>query len=200
MVQTVSKSLQSATVAEKFFSVEAYYSFEEKSIHKNEYHNGKIIRMAGAKLKHNKLALQVGRLILDFVLKNKLNYQVSGSDTKIRIESLNKIVYPDAVVICSPTEFYKGREDTITNPIIVVEVLSLSTQNHDQTTKFEMYRTIESFKGYVLINQDVERVSVWTKQPDNKWILEDYNGVTATAIIAALNFCPISLEELYIVV
>ena len=63
-----------------------------------------------------------------------------------------------------------------------------------------MYRTIESFKGYVLINQDVERVSVWTKQPDNKWILEDYNGVTATAIIAALNFCPISLEELYIVV
>ena len=79
----------------------------------------------------------------------------------------------------------------------MIEVLSPSTQVHDKTTKFEMYRTIPSFKEYVLINQDVARVSVWSKQNDNKWILTDFDGLNTIAILTSIENCSLSLSRLY---
>lgn len=197
-MNAVAKSpVNSQSIEERYFSIEEYYAREEKSLNKHEYHAGKIIRTTGAKYKHNRFALIASTIIENFIDANDLPFEVNNSDTKIRIEASNKIVYPDAVVICGVPEFYNNREDTVTNPTLVIEVLSPSTQVHDKTTKFEMYRTIPSFKEYVLINQDVARVSVWSKQNDNKWILTDFDGLNTIAILTSIENCPLSLSRLY---
>ena len=181
----------------KYVSIEAYYRAEEKSLTKNEYHDGIIMHMAGAKLRHNLLSQKVGALMTFFIDEKDLNYKVSNSDTKIRIETFNKIIYPDALVICETPLYYNNREDTITNPLLVVEVLSTSTAKFDRTTKFEWYRTLPSFKEYVLIYQDRKHVVVWTKQKDGAWLPQDYIGEDALAVLHSLQDCPIPLKRLY---
>ena len=94
----------------KYVTLEAYFKAEEKSLTKHEYHNGLITSMAGAKLKHNQLAQGVANILGNFFFDNNLNYIVSNSDTKIRIEAFNKIVYPDALVVSFPAEYFNGRK------------------------------------------------------------------------------------------
>lgn len=178
-------------------SIEEYFRAEDKSIYKHEYHDGIIKKMAGGQLTHNRLAQKAANLIDSFLESNDVNLVVSNSDTKIRIEQYNKFVYPDAVVICEKPAFYQNRKDTITNPLVVVEVLSDSTKEYDRTLKYEYYRTIPSFKEYVLVHQDRKHVSVYTKQPDATWIVRDYDGDDATAILYAIQQCPLSLKRLY---
>jgi Uma2 family endonuclease len=177
-------------------SIETYYELEEKSLTKNEYHNGIILKMAGGTLDHDSLTLKSGALLLFFVEENDLNYRVNSSDLKIRIEDYDKIVYPDALVISGKAQLYNNRKDTITNPLLIVEVLSDSTKKFDKTTKFDMYRTLDSFKEYVLIHQDRKFVSVYSKQEDGSWILRDYKG-NDTAILYHLEKCPLPLNRLY---
>jgi Uma2 family endonuclease len=181
----------------KYITLEAYFKAEEKSLTKNEYHDGIIIPMAGAKLKHNRLAHTAAFLIETFSEANNLDCIVSNSDTKIRIEDFNKVVYPDALVISPPPQYYNGREDTITNPLVIVEVLSISSKKFDEGTKFEMYRSLPSFKEYVLVFQDLRRVAVWTKQNDGSWLPIDYIGEDAVAILHTLDGCPLPLKRLY---
>ena len=181
----------------RFMTLEEYLRAEEKSLFKNEYHDGIILKMAGAKLPHNRLASQTVTLFNNFVYDNDFDYIVSNSDTKIRIEDYNKVVYPDAVVICEKPDFFEGREDTITNPRVIVEVLSEKTNNHDRTLKFDMYRTLPSFKEYVLVYEDRRHVTVWTKQNDGSWLPKDYIGDDTIAILHVLNACPLPLARLY---
>ena len=188
---------QKYLTVQKYVSLEAYFKSEEKSLTKHEYHDGIVKTMAGAKLRHNRLASRVIQQLENFVEESNFNHIVSNSDTKIRIEDFNKVVYPDAVVICETPQYFKNREDTITNPLLVVEVLSTSTALKDRTTKFEYYRTLPSFKEYVLIYQDINRVSVWTKQADGAWLPKDYISDEATAVLHSLAGCPLSLARLY---
>ena len=178
-------------------SLEDYFKAEEKALHKNEYHNGIVKPMAGAKFNHNVLVSKAITLINVFIEDNNFDYIVNNSDIKVRIDQYDKVVYPDAVVICKKPEYFQNREDTIINPLLVVEVLSKSTANFDRTTKYEMYRTLPSFKEYVLIHQDRKHVSVYTKQPDATWIIRDYDGDDATAVLYAIEQCPLSLKRLY---
>jgi len=178
-------------------SIEDYFKSEEKSVYKHEYHDGIIKKIKTRTFISGHLSTKITTLVTFFLEENDLLYLVNGSDTKIRIEQYNKFVYPDAVVICEKPAFYQNRKDTITNPLVVVEVLSDSTKEYDRTLKYEYYRTIPSFKEYVLVHQDRKHVSVYTKQPDATWIVRDYDGDDATAILYAIQQCPLSLKRLY---
>ncbi len=178
-------------------SLEAYFRAEEKASTKHEYHDGIIIPMAGGTFNHDNLAGRAITYFNIFVETHNLNYFVNGSDTKIRINAFNKVVYSDALVVCEAPQYYEDREDTILNPLIIVEVLSDSTKNYDKTVKFEMYRTIPSFKEYVLIQQERKHITVFSKQEDATWLLRDYDGDDAVAILYALHNCPLSLSRLY---
>ncbi len=176
--------------------LEKYFLREEKALYKSEYHHGKIIKMAGGTVLHDNLGARIVYLISDFVENNDLNYIINGSDTKIRIEAYDKVVYPDALVICDTPNYYNNRKDTITNPLIIAKVLSDSTDDFDRTTKFDYYRTLESFQEYILIHQKRKLVSVYTKT-QNTWVLRDYEGDEANAVLFALQSCTIPLKKLY---
>ena len=71
------------------------------------------------------------------------------------------------------------------------------SKDFDRTTKYEYYRSVPSFKEYVLVHQENKHVSVYTKQPDDTWIVRDYEGDEATAILYAIESCPLPLKRLY---
>lgn len=197
MVKTASAPLIKEVKQPRLYSLEEYFKKEERAINKHEFYNGKIVTMSGGTFNHDRLSVKATTLLENFVEQNNLDYSVNGSNLKVWIENYNSAVYPDALVICEKPLFYQDREDIITNPVIVVEVLSKSTKKNDEESKFEMYRSLESFKEYVLIHQDRKKVIVYTKQDDKTWILRDYDGENAIAILYALHNCPLPISKLY---
>lgn len=193
--------VQSSSIREskhkKRVSLEAYFAAEEKAEDKHEYHHGIVVKMAGGSFKYNQLAQRSARLVENFIDENNLDFLVNNSDTKIRIEAYDKVVYPDAVVISEKPIYYAKRKDTIVNPLLVIEVLSKSTEDYNRSTKFEYYRSLPSFKEYVLIHQDEKKVSVYSQQSDETWILKDYVGESASAILHTVQDFNLSLERLY---
>ena len=190
-------ALARKTSVKAFVPLEKYFQMEEKALYKSEYHNGKIIKMAGGSFNHAHLAVKIVKIMDNFVEDNELNYYVSNSDLKIRIETHDRVLYADAFVISENPIFYENRTDTIINPVVIVEILSKSTAQYDVSEKFDFYRTLESFKEYVLVHQDRKHVIVFTKQADASWNLRDYIGEDAVAILHALHDCPLALKRLY---
>lgn len=175
----------------------AYFRAEEKALHKHEFHDGLIVPIAGGTFNHDNLAGKAITLLNLFIEFNNLSYFINGSDTKIRIEAYNRVVYSDALVLSESPVFFENRQDTILNPLIIFEVLSDSTKQFDKTTKFEMYRTIPTFKEYVLIHQNRLHISVFSKQDNETWLLRDYDGADSVALLYALYQCPLPLSRLY---
>jgi Uma2 family endonuclease len=154
----------------KVYTFQEYLKKEEKSIEKHEFYNGQIIKMSGAKYRHNRVAMNIGSGLVIATKNFTKRFEVSNSDLKIYVESENICVYPDAVVVSEAPVYWNRREDTITNPLLIVEVMSLSTALHDRTTKFLLYKTLPSFKEYVIIDPNKASVETWFKQDEKTWI------------------------------
>ena len=136
---------------EDYITFEEYLVRESESEYRSEYHDGKIVAMAGGTSRHSAIAQNSRTAISNALRAKNKKCIVYDSDFKVRLESVNKGVYPDASVICDKPEYYNNRQDVYTNPLLIVEVLSKSTRNYDKGDKFTYYRTLPSFKEYVLI-------------------------------------------------
>ena len=158
---------------EKLYTLAEYFELSERSEEKLEYHNGKIITMSGGTTNHSGIALRIGAALL-YLLENK-PFEVYNSDIRIQIIDYGKFVYPDAVVVNNQPEYYENRRDTIVNPLLVVEVLSPSTEKKDRTSKFMAYRTIPSLREYVLVDQDQPRVTTFFRNDAQHW--EDADAI-----------------------
>lgn len=184
-----------ATLApELLYSAEEYFELEAQSLEKLEYYNGKIIAMPGASYVHNRIATNL--LTLLNVALQSTNYEANNSDTKIHIPKLASFVYPDAVVICEKPEFYKNRTDIITNPLLVVEVMSPSTEDYDRSEKFYLYRTLPSFKQYVVVHQKLVLVTSFFKLNDKDWRTEDATDLTENIYLQAIDVT-LKLSDIY---
>ena len=153
----------------KLYTLDEYLVYEEQSVSKHQFFNGYIQKMAGAKANHNQIALQTACALLVAVKKLDTKYKVYNSDQKIYIESENMALYPDALVISEKPQFHEGREDLITNPLLIVEVLSKSTARYDRGEKFMLYQRCPSFREYILIEQDTLHVESWFRIKENTW-------------------------------
>jgi len=177
------------------FTTAEYLEFEEKSnTIRHEYRNGEIVEMAGGSTSHNKIALNFCR---HFPLElNGQNYEVYINDVRLWIETPRIYTYPDVMVV-KGKPIYEGKNQTmITNPLLILEVLSDSTESYDRTEKFSYYRAIPFFKEYLLISQRNYYLEQFAKNDDGKWCYESYQGEEA---IAKLNAIPVEIPlcELY---
>lgn len=157
-------------VAEKKYTLAEYLTREVRSLHKHEFYNGKIVRMAGAKARHNQIAANVTGALKYALRPLPRKFIVYNSDQKVYIESENVGVYPDALVICEEPQFWQGREDLIINPLLIVEILSRSTASFDKSGKFLLYEQLPSFQEYVLVEQNYPRVESWFRQTSTSWV------------------------------
>lgn len=161
------------------YTLEEYLRKEANSTHKHEFINGEIIKMPNARYNHNLIAMNIA-IDLSYQTENSdKNYQILGSDQKIYFPSLDEGVYADALAVCEKPLFWDNDDLLLINPILVVEVLSKSTQKYDRTGKFDKYKTLESFKEYVMIRQDICYAEVWYRERPGLWhetIVTDIEG------------------------
>jgi Uma2 family endonuclease len=153
-------------------TLETYIQLENDSDTRYEYYDGYIHAMAGGSPEHGEIA---GNVIA--ALKNALKSagkpcKTLTSDVKIAINRADRRCYPDVSVVCGPVERDKKEPKAITNPLLVVEVLSDTTESLDRGEKFRAYRQLESLREYMLVSQDKVLVEVFSRTSDGTWDIQ----------------------------
>jgi Uma2 family endonuclease len=176
------------------YSPEAYLDREVKSDQRHEYRDGVIIPMTGGTPQHNRISgLFYARLL--FALLNR-PYEIFHTDQRLWIPERQMYTYPDVMVLPKPIELQAGRKDTVTNPLLIAEVLSKSTRNYDGGEKFAAYRTIPSFQEYLLIDQYEMRVEQFIKLEDCEWRFLEYRKPESTLQLKTVELT-LQLTDLY---
>jgi Uma2 family endonuclease len=170
---------------------EQYLHIERQAETKSEFHDGQMFGMAGGSPNHALLANRMGALLDRQVPPECRTF---NADLRIKIESAGLYTYADCSVVWGELEYSGDRRDVILNPLLIVEVLSPSTEGYDRGKKFELYRTIESFREYLLVHQDRQCVEHYSRQDDGSWLLRDH--ASGSVMIACLNV-QIVLADLY---
>ncbi|MEL6923117.1 MAG: Uma2 family endonuclease [Bacteroidota bacterium] len=179
---------------EKTYTAEEYLAMEGEALYRSEYHEGKVVAMAGDSYHHNLIATNTAGELRQ-ALKNG-DCTVMNSELKVQISADQNYYYPDVLVHCGEPEFPEGRQDMILNPTLIIEVLSESTEAFDRGKKFMNYRQLDSLQEYVLINQHVHQVETFNKQAEGKWLYEVYDGPEALVRFHSLDV-EISMKDLY---
>lgn len=156
----------SALPQKKIYTPEEYLALEERAEFRSEYESGEIVAIAGGSFKHGRITNNTARFLGNKVAED---CTVLSSEMKVWVKAIEKFYYPDVLAICGEPIFRGKRTDTIINPILIVEVLSESTEAKDRGEKFFAYQTLESLREYVLVSQTRATVEQFIKQADGSW-------------------------------
>lgn len=179
---------------QQYYTLEEYLELEINSEERHEYIDTKVIPVTGGTPNHNQLAGNF-YAALNFALKRQ-PYRVFVTDQRLWIPQKRIYTYPDVMVVQGELQLQEGRNDTITNPLMIAEVLSKSTAGYDRGKKFTAYRTIPSFQEYVLIEQYTMHVEQFVKTETNQWLLSEYEGEESKISFMSFPF-EISLCDIY---
>ncbi|AFZ48654.1 protein of unknown function DUF820 [Cyanobacterium stanieri PCC 7202] len=178
----------------KYYTPEKYLELEEKSEIKNEYLDGEIIPMLGGTTNHNQIAINFCRAFPLTI--NNQDYYIYINDVKLWIPDYRFYTYPDLMIIESEPVYQSEKKNIVTNPKIIIEVLSDSTQNYDKTEKFRAYRSLPSLQEYILISQSSYYVEQFIKQTEQQWLFNVMEGENHHLGLASIDFS-ISFSQLY---
>lgn len=170
----------------KYYTPEKYLELEEKSAIKNEYLDGEIIPMAGGTTNHNQIAINFCRtfpLTID-----DQDYYIYINDVKLWIPDYRFYTYPDLIIIEGEPIYQSENKNIVTNPKIIIEVLSDSTQSYDKTEKFRAYRSLPSLQEYILIAQSSYYVEQYIKQTEQQWLFNAIEGKNNHLSLASIDF------------
>ncbi len=176
------------------YSIAEYLQNEEKSLEKHEYYQGEVFAMAGASIPHNQI---VANTLIDIgSYLNGKKCRIFPSDLKIHVKANSLFTYPDLSIVCGKVETLENHKDIVTNPTILIEVLSPTTQDYDRGGKFKLYRDIPSLKEYILISSLEVLVEKYNKQADGTWVLHEYKAEKNLFTIAPIDMTA-ELKSLY---
>ena len=178
---------------ERRYSLDEYRAIAETSEQKSEYYDEKIIIMTGGTIKHSRIGRNIVTL-LDTKLLNT-QFEAINNDLRIWIPEYRCGVYPDAMVFDGLIQLNDTRKDEVLNPLLIVEVLSPLTEDHDRKNKFRMYRSIPSFCEYLLVRQDEPLVERYNKQ-ENGWLLSDFDSLEKSILLTSVNI-ELAMSEIY---
>lgn len=177
----------------KRYTPEEYLALEEKAEYRSEYDNGEILAMSGGSFNHARIIGNINRAL---GVKLDSHCESVTTDVKVQVENYRKFYYPDVLVVCGRPVFYEKRNDTITNPVLIVEVLSDSTEAKDRGEKMLAYRTLDSLQEYILVSQSKPIVEQYTKTADGNWIHKATIGLKSAVRFESVEV-ELSLEEIY---
>ena len=179
--------------AQTLYTPEEYISLERKATRKSEYLSGEILAMSGASLAHTRITLDIA---------TELNIQLRGqkcevvtNDMRVKTTPIVSYFYPDVVVFCGEPLFEDETFDTLLNPVVIIEVLSPSTEAYDRGEKFEYYQQIASLKEYILVSQDKVHVEHYRLQ-GIQWTLKEYQALQNTFALSSIE-CRLYLSNVY---
>jgi Uma2 family endonuclease len=179
----------------QYLTEEAYLQYERTSTLKHEYYNGHIYAMAGASEDHNLIAMNIAAILRARVRGSSCRAYPSDMRVKVLHTGLN--TYPDFTVVCGPPQFVNPeKRDTLTNPTVIIEILSPSTESYDRGEKFQHYRTIDTLQEYILVAQNKYRIERFVRHDTNEWVLSDIAGIDSSLPLSTLQ-TQIPLAEIY---
>jgi Uma2 family endonuclease len=176
------------------FTTEQYLDLERHTETRHEFLDGTVYAMSGASRAHSAIC---------FNLAGLTHRQLNGtpcrgfsSDMKVRSGDARLYAYPDLTIVCGEPLVDDDHGDVLTNPSVIFEVLSRSTEAYDRGEKFERYKTIETLTDYVLVSQDQPRLEHFSRQPDGTWALAEVSGRDASLKLVSIN-CRVAVAEVY---
>ena len=177
-----------------YYTETDYLTFEEGSETKNEYFDGQIYAMAGASAKHSVITVNILSELRTQLRKK--NCTVYGSDMRIKVNETGLYTYPDISVACEDRKLIGDKTNTLLNPVVIVEVLSDSTESYDRGAKFEHYRQLSSLKEYVLVSQNDKKLEKFSRNSNGKWELSETTNEVTELDLPSIG-CKLSIDEIY---
>ena len=176
-----------------YLTQEEYLAFEREADIKHEYCNGQLYAMSGASRAHNLISGNIfGELRAQ--LKGR-TCEVYMSEMRVLVDAARSYRYPDVVVACDAPRFQDDVFDTLLNPTVIVEVLSLSTEARDRGEKFSEYAQLVSLRDYVLVAQKAVHVEHYLRQ-GTRWVSRECRDLDAVLQLVSIN-CALSLRDIY---
>ncbi|HRF41515.1 MAG TPA: Uma2 family endonuclease [Saprospiraceae bacterium] len=184
-----------ATQKKTTYSVAEYLLLERRTGERYEFYNGKIRRMAGGTIAHNRITrniiIKLGQLI-----DEKGNMEIVASDQKIYLPKYGWYVYPDAVVVAGVPIESEEEASAIINPILIFEVLSPSTMDYDRNRKFLEYQSLPSFQEYVLVRQDAPEALLAFREEPDLWRSSETAGMDADIVLRSIG-ASLPMKDVY---
>jgi|SRR5579864_2821919 len=183
-----------STSPKSFLTPEQYLEIERRAEFRSEYYQGEMFAMAGARRNHNLLVTNtVGQIHAQ--LRHR-ECEVYSNDMRVRVAATGLYAYPDVVIACGPIEFLDANEDTLLNPAVIMEVLSASTEAYDRGKKFELYRSLDSLREYMLVSSDRIQIERYSRQAEGKWLLTAASRVEDAIELESAG-CTLRLADVY---
>ena len=170
-----------------------YVDLEQASNVRHEYFQGEIYAMAGGTPDHAALCLAFGAELREKLKGDRC--RAFSADLRIRVLASGLATYPDVSVVCGPLERDPESRTTVTNPTVVVEVLSPSTEEYDRGDKFELYKQMPSLKEYVLVSFRDPVIQVWRRNSDGAWLQEEARSGARVRLLSL--GCEIAVDDVY---
>lgn len=174
-------------------TLEEYRASEEIAEERHEYCNGEVIPLSGGSPAHSRIAVDISTF-LNIALRDT-NFQIYNGDLRIWIPDFNHGTYADVFAIAGEPEFNDPRQDEILNPLLIIEVLSPSTQAYDRSEKFRKYRSIPSFCEYLLVSQNEPYIEHYQKlDRGDRWEWQTYERMEDAIALQSLNSQNLKIE------
>lgn len=184
-----------STQPHRRYTLEEYFDLEMRSEERFEYFNGEVFCMSGGTPAHDRINMN---MIVDLSNKSRAgSCLLFSSNVRVKVPAAPPYRYPDLTGTCAaPTYERISGIDAITNPELIVGVLSMSTEAYDRGDKFTEYKSVESFREYLLVAQHRPHITHYVKDADGHWSYEEINGMEASLRVATLD-CELRLRNVY---
>jgi len=175
-------------------SPEAYLASERVAKVRHEYRDGEVIEMVGGSHEQNWIVIN---LLSHFRPRLRgTGCSLFGLDMRVKVSAKEFYTYPDLAITTEKPEFDAGNVDTLINPAVIIEVLTPSTERHDRSQKFELYKNIKAFREYILIAQDQPRIEQFIRTGSDQWTEFSCIGLNETLELKSIA-CPVPLAVVY---
>ena len=181
-----------SALAQTRYTPEQYLEIDRKADCRSEYVNSEILAMAGASREHNLIVTNLVREV-SLALRGK-PCETYSNDMRVQVNQ-TRYAYPDLVVACGQPQFIDGHLDTLTNPVVIIEVLSPTTAADDRSWKFAHYRRLQTLTDYVMLSQFQPFAEHYTRQGE-QWVLTEVAGLDAVLRLPSLG-CDLPLTAVY---
>ncbi len=183
-----------ASASVPYLTPEQYLEIECQAEFRSEYLHGEMFAMTGASFQHARIVSRTSNE-LGLAVRGR-NCDVLTTDMRVHVPATGLYTCPDVMVTCGPVQLQDKHQDILLNPILIVEVLSPSTMNYDSGEKFRHYRSIPSFREYLLLAQHEIRAEHHVRQPDGSWVFREYSGATDVVRLESID-CALALALVY---
>jgi len=176
------------------YTPEQYLEMDRKAEYRSEYVAGEVVAMAGASREHNRITINIGSALL--VQLRGSSCEPFTTDLRVKGRTTGAYLFPDVVAGCAPLEFEDASLDILLNPVVLMEVLSPTTERDDRGWKFAHYRRLATLTDYVMLSQYQPFVEHYTRNSDDKWVLTELRGLSSVLRLPSIG-CELPLAVIY---